>query len=541
MRIDDCDFLVVGSGIAGLMSAIHLAPYGRVLLITKKNSAESSSNYAQGGIACVMEPGDSFEQHVADTLDAGAGLCNETVVRRIIEDAPARIRELERMGVRFNASADRPGAYDLGREGGHSQRRVLHAGDITGQRVESVLLQRAQSTPGIRILEHVRLIDLITTSRLALPGGNRCVGAYALDRETGAIFAIRAPYTVLATGGCGKVYLYTSNPDIATGDGVAIGWRAGAAVANMEFIQFHPTCLYHPQAKNFLISEAVRGEGAVLVDRQGVPFMERYDPRGSLAPRDIVARAIDAELKRTAAPYCCLDIRHKSRAFLEQRFPTIYATCKQFGIDMATDLIPVVPAAHYCCGGIQATIEGVTGLDGLLAVGEVACTGLHGANRLASNSLLEALVCARAMAERLARQERTTLSGLAIPAWESGHAVPSDEAVIVAHNWAEVRTCMWDYVGIVRSAKRLERAFRRIRNIRNEIRQYYFDYIVTADTLDLRNLADVAELIIRSAHERKESRGLHYTLDAPGRLPEPRDTVLPGRHPRPFGRSIRLP
>jgi L-aspartate oxidase len=360
------------------------------------------------------------------------------------------------------------------------------------------------------------------------------VGAYALDPETGGIFAIRAPVTVLATGGCGKVYLYTSNPDIATGDGVAIGWRAGASIANMEFIQFHPTCLYHPQAKNFLISEAVRGEGAVLVDRDGKPFMDHYDPRGSLAPRDIVARAIDSELKRTAAPYCCLDIRHKSREFLQERFPNIYAVCLKYGIDMASDLIPVVPAAHYCCGGIQATVDGVTSLDGLLAVGEVACTGLHGANRLASNSLLEALVSANAMAQRLAGQERPGLSDIAIPAWESGHAVPSDEQVIVAHNWAEVRTCMWDYVGIVRSAKRLERAYRRIRNIRSEIRQYYFDYVVTADTLDLRNLADVAELIIRSAHQRRESRGLHYTLDYPAKLPVAKDTVLPGRHPRIF-------
>jgi L-aspartate oxidase len=534
MRTIDCDFLVAGSGIAGLLSAIHLAPHGRVLLITKKNSAESSSNYAQGGIACVMEPGDSFEQHVADTLDAGAGLCDEAVVRRIVEDAPARIRELERFGVRFNTAAESRSGYDLGREGGHSCRRVLHSGDITGQRVETALLQQAQQTPSIRILEHARLIDLVTTARLGLGGGNRCVGAYALGPGPEGIFAIRAGFTILATGGCGKVYLYTSNPDIATGDGVAIGWRAGAAIANMEFIQFHPTCLYHPQAKNFLISEAVRGEGAVLVDRGGRPFMDAYDPRGSLAPRDIVARAIDSELKRTAAPYCCLDIRHKPRAFLQERFPNIYATCRSFGIDMATDLIPVVPAAHYCCGGIRATVEGVTSLEGLCAIGEVACTGLHGANRLASNSLLEALVCANAMAARLAAMRPPANGGLAIPPWESGHAVPSDEQVIVAHNWMEVRTCMWDYVGIVRSAKRLERAFRRIRNIRNEIRQYYFDYIVTADTLDLRNLADVAELIIRSAHLRRESRGLHYTLDTPGRLPEARDTVLPGRHPRPF-------
>ncbi len=534
MRTIDCEFLVAGSGIAGLLSAIHLAPHGRVLLITKKNSADSSSNYAQGGIACVMEPGDSFEQHVADTLDAGAGLCNEEVVRRIVEHAPARIRELERFGVHFNTSTESGSGYDLGREGGHSRRRVLHSGDITGQKVEMALLKQAQQTPNIRIMEHKRLIDLVTTARLGIPGANRCIGGYVLGPGDEGIFAVRAGFTILATGGCGKVYLYTSNPDIATGDGVAIGWRAGAAIANMEFIQFHPTCLYHPKAKNFLISEAVRGEGAVLVDREGRPFMDTYDPRGSLAPRDIVARAIDSELKRTAAPYCCLDIRHKSRAFLQERFPNIYATCLSFGIDMATDLIPVVPAAHYCCGGIRATVEGVTNIEGLLAIGEVACTGLHGANRLASNSLLEALVSANAMAARLISQRPPDNRDITIPVWESGGAVPSDEQVILAHNWTEVRTCMWDYVGIVRSAKRLERAFRRIRNIRNEIRQYYFDYVVTGDTLDVRNLADVAELIIRSAHIRRESRGLHYTLDYPDKLPQARDTVLPVRRPRPI-------
>jgi len=400
MRIETCDYFVAGSGIAGLMSALHLAPHGRVLLATKKDSTESNTNYAQGGIACVMEPGDSFEQHVADTLDAGAGLCDEAVVRRIVTDAPARIAELEKLGVQFALREGGQPGYDLGREGGHSNRRVLHAGDITGMQIERALLQAVQTHPNIRMVDHALLIDLITTHWLRLPGDNRCVGAYVLDRRNGEIFAVRAPWTILATGGCGKVYLYTSNPDIATGDGVAVAWRAGADVANMEFIQFHPTCLYHPQARRFLISEAVRGEGGELVDREGNPFMTRYDPRGSLAPRDIVARAIDAEMKRTAAPYCCLDIRHKSREFLQQRFPNIYATCLQFGVDMATDLIPVVPAAHFCCGGVQAGVDGVTSLPGLLAVGEVACTGLHGANRLASNSLLEALVCAHAMADR---------------------------------------------------------------------------------------------------------------------------------------------
>ena len=530
MRIETCDYLIAGSGIAGLMSALHLAPHGRVLLTTKKESAESNTNYAQGGIACVMEPGDSFEQHVADTLDAGSGLCDEAVVRRIVSAAPARIAELEKLGVQFAARDNGQPGYDLGREGGHSQRRILHAGDITGQRVETALLHAAQSHPNIRILEHTLLIDLITTHWLRRPGDNRCVGAYVLDRRSGEISAVRAPWTILATGGCGKVYFYTCNPDIATGDGVAVAWRAGAAVANMEFIQFHPTCLYHPKAKRFLISEAVRGEGAELVDSEGKPFMLRYDPRGSLAPRDIVARAIDSEMKRTAAPFCCLDIRHKPREFLQARFPNIYATCLQYGIDMAKDLIPVVPAAHYCCGGVQAGVDGVTSLPGLLAVGEVACTGLHGANRLASNSLLEALVCAHAMAERLVGRPRPpVVDQTKLPDWEYGDAVPSDEQVVVSHNWNEVRTSMWDYVGIVRTNKRLERAQRRIRMLREEIRQYYFDYLVTADILELRNIADVAELIVRSAMRRRESRGLHYTLDFPDKLPQARDTLLAGR------------
>jgi len=530
MRTETCDYLVVGSGIAGLMSALHLAAHGRVLLVTKKESAESNTNYAQGGIACVIEAGDSFEQHVADTLDAGAGLCEEAVVRRIVRDAPARIAELEALGVAFSTRQNGTPGYDLGREGGHSQRRILHAGDITGQRVEAALLHAVQNHRNIRVLEQTLVIDLITTRWLHRPGANRCVGAYVLNRSSGEIFAVRAPATVLATGGCGKVYLYTCNPDIATGDGVALAWRAGTEVANMEFIQFHPTCLYHPKARRFLISEAVRGEGAELVDAAGRPFMQAYDPRGSLAPRDIVARAIDAEMKRHAAPYCCLDIRHKSRAFLQKRFPNIYAACLRYGIDMARDLIPVVPAAHYCCGGVRASVEGVTSLPGLLAVGEVACTGLHGANRLASNSLLEAVVCAHAMAERLVDQPvPAALDRVQIPDWESGTAVPSDEQVVVTHNWNEVRTCMWDYVGIVRTEKRLERARRRIRMLRREIQQYYFDYLVTADTLELRNLTDVAELIVRSAMRRRESRGLHYTLDFPGKQPRPRDTVLPGK------------
>ncbi len=529
MRTESCDFLVVGSGIAGLMSALYLAPHGRVLLVTKKKLDDCNTNRAQGGIACVMEAGDSFEQHVSDTLIAGAGLCDEQVVRQIVSGGPARIADLEALGVRFNPRADGAPGYDLGREGGHSQRRVLHAGDITGQRVESVLVEKILTHPNIQTLEYTMVIDLITTGWLKQPGENRCVGAYVLAQPSGEIYAVRTPCTVLATGGCGKVYLYTSNPDIATGDGVALAWRAGAAVANMEFIQFHPTCLYHPQAKRFLISEAVRGEGAELVDPEGRPFMKKYDPRGALAPRDIVARAIDSEMKRTGAAYCCLDIRHKSKAFLRERFPDIYDTCFKFGIDMSKDLIPIVPSAHYCCGGVQATVDGVTSLPGLCAVGETASTGLHGANRLASNSLLEALVCAYETAGRLVRDPQKLPTPLRIPDWQYGTAVASDETVMVAHNWMEVRTCMWDYVGIVRTDKRLARARNRIRNLRREIRSYYFDYLVTPDTLELRNLALVGELIVRSAMRRKESRGLHYTLDYPETKRTARDTVLPGR------------
>jgi len=528
MRIVDCDYFVVGSGIAGLMSALHLAKHGRVLVATKKDRADSNTNYAQGGIACVMAPGDSFEAHIRDTLEAGAGLCDEAVVRKIVSAGPARIAELEALGVQFTERQDGAGReYDLGREGGHSARRVLHAGDITGRKIEEVLLRRTLAEPNIRIFEHCMLIDLITTGWLGFSGENRCVGAYMLDRSTGEIFAVRAPYVILATGGGGKVYLYTTNPDIATGDGVAVAWRAGVPIKNMEFIQFHPTCLYHPEAKSFLISEAVRGEGARLVDAEGRPFMDKYDPRGELAPRDIVARAIDNEMKAKGWKCVYLDIRHKSREFLKARFPNIYETCLRFGIDMAVDLIPVVPAAHYFCGGVAAGIDGTTALPGLFACGEVACTGLHGANRLASNSLLEAIVCAHALAEHIACSKPAgEYPRVKIPDWQSGAAVPSDEAIVVAHNWKEVRTCMWDYVGIVRTNKRLERAERRIRMLREEIREYYLKYLVTADILELRNLADVAALIIRSAQMRKESRGLHYTLDYPRQMPVARDTVI---------------
>ena len=526
MRTIDCDFFVVGSGMAGLISALHLAKSGKVVLATKRGLADCNTNFAQGGICCVMDPADSFDAHVQDTLVAGAGLCDEAVVRRMVEEAPDGIADLVSCGVKFAKTPD--GRWDLGREGGHGARRILHAGDITGEKCEAAMIRTLRRRPEIDVRENAIVIDLVVTRRLGLPGPNRCIGAYVLDTVTNEIYAVRAAETVLATGGCGKVYLYTCNPDTATGDGIAIAWRAGAKIENMEFIQFHPTCLYHPNAKRFLISEAVRGEGAILVDRRGEPFMQRYDARGSLAPRDIVARAIDSEMKRTGAPYCCLDIRAKGRDFLQKRFPNIYGKCLEFGIDMAKDLIPIVPAAHYCCGGVKATVDGRTSLPGLSAVGETACTGLHGANRLASNSLMEALVMARLTARRLAAKVDRTRAKIAIPDWKTGRAVAPDEAVLVAHMWDEIRRLMWDYVGIVRTDKRLARALHRIKTLRREIREYYFDYLVTPDTLELRNLAVCAELIVRSAQRRRESRGLHYTLDYPGKIAHPHATVLPG-------------
>ena len=526
MRIVDCDYFVVGSGMAGLMSALHLASYGRVLVATKGRLQDCNTNFAQGGICCVMDPADTFDRHARDTMIAGAWLGKSEVVHEICEHAPEGIQDLIDCGVRFAKKED--GSWDLTREGGHSARRIFHAGDITGEKCESAMVRRVRREKAIEIHEHAIVIDLILSRRLGLKGENRCLGAYVLDKASGEIYAVRSPNTVLATGGCGKVYLYTCNPDTATGDGIALAWRAGAKIENMEFIQFHPTCLYHPQAKRFLISEAVRGEGAVLVNKHGREFMHKYDPRGSLAPRDIVARSIDSEMKRTGDDCMFLDIRKKGRRYLEKRFPNIYAKCLSFGIDMAKDLIPIVPAAHYTCGGIRATTDGVTSIRGLSAVGECACTGLHGANRLASNSLMEALVCARLTAARLGPHPERFAALPAIPDWKIGNAVPPDEAVLVSHMWDEIRRLMWDYVGIVRTNKRLARAAHRIKTLRREIRDYYFRYLVTPDTLELRNLAVCAELIVRSAQKRHESRGLHYTLDYPRQSKCIRQTVLDG-------------
>jgi len=533
MTTVDYDYMVIGSGMAGLIAALELSPSGRVALLSKRSLSQSNTNWAQGGISCVMDPEDSLEAHVQDTLAAGGGLCHEAAVRAIIHDSFDAVACLERHGVTFSkedvpAGERRDAFYDLGREAGHSARRVLHAGDITGHEVIKALLEQALADPNITLMSDCMAIDLVTTGWLGLPGRNRCIGAYFLNSATGEIFAVRAPYTILATGGAGKVYLYTSNPDLATGDGIAMAWRAGLPIKNMEFIQFHPTCLYHPEAKSFLISEAVRGEGGILINAAGESFTERFDPRGSLAPRDIVARAIDQEMKTRGDRCVYLDITHHNEDFLTKRFPNIYATCLKYGIDMAKKPIPVVPAAHYCCGGVEADVNGVTALDGLYAVGETACTGMHGANRLASNSLLEALVCARRAARAILEdQAEGFLQDISIPDWHYGDAVPSDEVVVLEHNWNEVRTCMWDYVGIVRTDKRLDRAFRRIQNLRREIRQYYLDYLVTTDVLELRNIAAVADLIVRSAMSRKESRGLHYTLDYPE--PAPGSTVADTR------------
>ncbi|MCQ2368029.1 MAG: L-aspartate oxidase [Kiritimatiellae bacterium] len=526
MKIVECDYFVVGSGMAGLMSAMHLASYGKVIVATKGRLQDCNSNFAQGGICCVMDESDNFDKHARDTMIAGAWLGKSEVVHKICEHAPEGIKDLIDCGVKFNKKED--GSWDLTREGGHSARRIFHAGDITGEKCESAMIRKIKKMSPVSLREQTIVIDLIMTKRIGIEGENRCVGAYVLDKVSGEIYAIKSPNTILATGGCGKVYLYTCNPDTATGDGIALAWRAGAKIENMEFIQFHPTCLYHPKAGRFLISEAVRGEGAILVNKHGKSFMKKYDPRGSLAPRDIVARSIDSEMKRTGDDCMFLDIRKKGEKYLKERFPNIYAKCLSFGIAMAKDLITIVPAAHYTCGGIQATIDGVTSIPGLSAVGECASTGLHGANRLASNSLMEALVCARLTAARLGPHPEKFTKPIEIPSWRIGQAVPSDEAVLVSHMWDEIRRLMWDYVGIVRTNKRLQRAAHRIKTLRKEIRDYYFRYLVTPDTLELRNLAVCAELIVKSAMKRKESRGLHFTLDYPKMSKTPRQTVLPG-------------
>ncbi len=507
------DFIVLGGGVAGLSFALQAARHGSVAVLTKRERSEGNTNYAQGGIASVLAPTDTFDAHIDDTLVAGAGLCHRDAVEVTVREGPERVKELAKLGAEFNRRVG--GDFDLTREGGHSARRIIHAGDITGREVQRALLAACDETPNISFFPNTAAIDLIMDRRSPVPGINRCLGVYAL-LESGTIERFLGRVTVLATGGSGKVYLYTSNPDVATGDGVAMAYRAGARVANMEFNQFHPTCLYHPEAKSFLISEALRGEGGKLRLKGGATFMERYHPMGALAPRDVVARAIDAELKRTGDECVYLDMTHLGRAFLADRFPNIYATCRAFNIDMAVQPIPVVPAAHYQCGGVVSDLNGRTTVPGLYANGEVACNGLHGANRLASNSLLEGLVFGH-RAVLAATEELQAQSGQREdpPAWDAGSAVESDESVVVTHNWDEIRRLMWNYVGIVRTDKRLMRARRRLDLLREEIRDYYWRFKVTRDVIELRNIAEVASLIVDCASRRRESRGLHFTLDYP--------------------------
>jgi len=520
------DFLVIGSGIAGLSLALKASRYGTVRLVTKRGLSESATEYAQGGLAAVVSQEDSFEQHIQDTLRAGAGLCDPTVVRHVVTNAPQRVQDLVDWGVRFSSKtvASTSSPFQLGLEGGHSQRRILHVGDATGHAVECVLVDRVRENPNITVHEYFFAVDLITrrhTRQFSLsPDSSHadvCGGAYVLNVETGEVVTFLARATALATGGAGKVYLYTSNPDIATGDGVAMAFRAGARLNHLEFVQFHPTCLFHPKAKNFLISEALRGEGALLKNRAGDRFVQKHDPRGELAPRDIVARAIDAELKRTGDECVFLDITHRGPDFIRRRFPKIYEKCLGFGIDITVQPIPVVPAAHYFCGGVVTDLEGQTTLAGLSSVGEVACTGLHGANRLASNSLPEALVFSHAVADRWGREvsPNVPLTDTEVPPWNPGSARNPDEQVVIRQVWEEIRRFMWNYVGIVRTTKRLERAQSRIELLQKEIQDYYWNFRLTPDLLELRNIATVAEQVIQGALARRESRGLHFTTDYP--------------------------
>jgi L-aspartate oxidase len=517
------DFLVIGSGISGLSFAIKAARLGSVTIVTKKAKVDTATNLAQGGIAAVLSPDDSFALHIEDTLRSGAGLCHEDIVKLVVETGPARIEELIRLGVQFQSEAGDPSHLDLGKEGGHSARRIAHAMDLTGRKIEEGLLAQVAANPKITVLENHLAVDLLVSSKTGTPYqphdsfSDQCLGAYVFDRETGRIDTWQAKATVLCTGGTGKVYLYTTNPDIATGDGIAMAYRAGARVANLEFVQFHPTCLYHPQVKNFLISEAVRGEGGRLIDQHGHPFMHKYDERGDLATRDTVARAIDSEMKASGDDCVYLDITHQPAEFLKNRFPTIYQKCLSLGIDMTKVPIPVVPAAHYMCGGVVTDQWGRSNIEGLFAFGETACTGLHGGNRLASNSLLEAVVFAH-QAFLECEREWPELREVALPEvaeWSAGEAQRIEENVLVSHNWDQIRRLMWNYVGIVRTEKRLALVQERLRVIAGEVNQHYRDYILTPDLIELRNIAQVAELIVRCACIRKESRGLHYLVDFP--------------------------
>lgn len=527
MQTKHYDVLIIGSGLAGLTLALNLAKFLKIALVTKKKLNDSASAWAQGGIAAVLSIEDSPDTHIRDTLIAGAGLCNEAMTRYIVENGPAAVNWLIDHGVNFTRDEQHETGFHLTREGGHSVRRIIHSDDATGKVIQLTLGEQVLQHPNIDVLEQHIAVDLITNQKLSQrqpAEGNRCLGAYILDKESNKVRTIGAQNTILATGGTGKVYLYTTNPDVATGDGIAMGWRAGCRVVNMEFIQFHPTCLFHPHAKSFLISEAVRGEGGLLKLPNGERFMPQHDARAELAPRDIVARAIDFEMKKRGLDCVFLDISHKPADFLKQHFPTIYKFCLNLGIDITREPIPVVPAAHYTCGGVMTDRRGRTDIDHLYAVGETAYTGLHGANRLASNSLLECLVIGMSAASDITEQSPS--ANPALPNWDESRVTDADEEIVISHNWDELRRFMWSYVGIVRTNKRLQRAQHRIDLLREEISEYYANFRVSSDLLELRNLVCTADLIVRSAMLRHESRGLHYSLDFPDTLPQERDTVL---------------
>jgi len=511
------DVLIIGSGAAGLSLAIKLADQANVAVLSKEALTEGATLYAQGGVSAVLDEHDSIESHLEDTLATGAGLCDRNIVRFVVERAHKSIEWLVDQGVDFTRANENSGTnspFHLHKEGGHSHRRIIHAADATGKAIETTLESRVRSHPNIDLFEHHIAVDLITTQKLGKPG-NKCLGAYVLDVINNKVNVFSAHHVILATGGAGKAYLYTSNPDSCTGDGIAMAWRAGCRIANMEFIQFHPTCLYHPMAKSFLISEALRGEGAKLILENGESFMHRYDSREELAPRDVVARAIDYEMKRLGHDCVYLDITHKSVKFIEQHFPTINKRCLDLGINMAEEPIPVVPAAHYTCGGVMIDENGQTDIGSLYAIGEVSCSGLHGANRMASNSLLECIVFAHAAYKDIRQTLSAKESFEKLPEWDESRVTDSDEEVVVSHNWDEIRRFMWDYVGIVRTTKRLQRAQHRIKLLKSEVTDYYGNFRISKDLVELRNLLVVAELIVESALRRKESRGLHYTVDFP--------------------------